>query len=85
MEVSRVRVEGLVGRMSSGLMSAGKFSAGEGMSAILTFAQRFAETMLKMSQGEDRETNRRMVIGALREMAMKLEMEALGENGKGMN
>lgn len=83
--VSRSRVEGLVGHINRSLMTAGQFSAGEGMSATLTFAQRFAEVMLRMSGEGAREANRGMIVRALREMAMKLEMDGLDERGERMN
>jgi len=75
-------VEVLVRRLFEAFQDHGRFEAAEGISAALTFTQRFAKGMVMMSATkEDGKENAGKIAEALRMMAFELEAES-GKNTK---
>lgn len=70
-----MRIEKLVAQIKSGLLTGNeKLDAADGLSAVLTFASRFAKGMLLMSKtAEARESNRESMVGLIRQIADELE------------
>lgn len=75
-------MERMVGELMQGVGRFGKFEGTVGLGAVLTFAHRFASTMITLSPTkESKKENTEKIAGALRLMAAQLEFQ-LVEEGK---
>lgn len=73
-------VEELIAAMTSGLRTAGAFTASDGISAALTLAMRMCRSIIELSgDQESKAVNTKRAANVLRGMAAELEMENMDE------
>lgn len=70
-------VEELIARISGSFEGGPNFSPAEGLSAAVTFAYRFAATVIKLSPEDNRTHNAEIAIQSLKKVIGMLELDAL--------
>lgn len=77
------KVEQIVGELVEAIQRHGEFSANDGLSAAFTFAQRFAKSVITLSESSTaKEVNVSHIASTLRRMAAEIELLGMPVSNK---